>query len=290
MSKLNSSKINFENSNFLVEVSSSEENTAIVKQEDLIINRAQAQAQKELSDAKNQANKIIKDAKSEIEQKKQEIIEQANSEANNILENAKNEAQKILDEANEKKEQILKEANTTAQEISQKSAKKGYEEGYRDSEEKFIEENQEKLNKIDEFCSKKNIIQEKIFKNAINDIISVVNTISKKIIFKIIDADILEKIILSTVSLFEDKENIKVILSENYAKILSELNKDKFENIDIVFNKEFDKDTIIIENLKERFDASVNQQIDVIIREVFDKTNNDDISIKEYCEKINETD
>ena len=68
-------------------------------------------------------------------------------------------------------------------------------------------------------------------------------------------------------------ENDRIILSEKYARILFEHQKEslneeiefnfedfkQYENFDIVFNPELDDDTIIVENLKERFDASTGE-------------------------------
>ena len=58
----------------------------------------------------------------------------------------------------------------------------------------------------------------------------------------------------------------------------------QFENFDVIYNKEFDDDTIIVENLKERFDASVNSQLDVIIRNIYDNSQNGKLELEQYIE------
>ena len=92
-----------------------------------------------------------------------------------------------------------------------------------------------------------------------------------------------------------------IILSEKYARILFEhqkqsLNEEiefnfedfkQYNNFDIVFNPEFDDDTIIIENLKERFDASINSLLDVIIRNIYDNSQNGKIDLEQYEDETN---
>ena len=48
----------------------------------------------------------------------------------------------------------------------------------------------------------------------------------------------------------------------------------QYDNFNIVYNPSFDEDTIIVENLKERYDASISSQLDVIIRNIYDNSQN----------------
>ncbi|MBQ7286654.1 MAG: hypothetical protein IJW73_02720, partial [Candidatus Gastranaerophilales bacterium] len=56
----------------------------------------------------------------------------------------------------------------------------------------------------------------------------------------------------------------------------------QFENFEIVYNPSFDDDTIIVENLKERYDASINSQLDVIIRNIYDNSQNGKLDLEQY--------
>ena len=87
-----------------------------------------------------------------------------------------------------------------------------------------------------------------------------------------------------------------IILSEKYARLLYELQKKEldvkfnfedfkqYQNFEVIYNKELPEDTIIIENKQERFCASIEQQLDKIIREIFDNTQNGNIDTEEYDE------
>ena len=62
----------------------------------------------------------------------------------------------------------------------------------------------------------------------------------------------------------------------------------QYEGFEIIYNPKFDDDTIILENPKERFDASINAQMDVIIRDIFENTSNGQLeALDEYIEEKN---
>jgi len=120
--------------------------------------------------------------------------------------------------------------------------------------------------------------------------------ITKKILLKELDSKTIDKIIKNAITLLEKKENINIILSEKYAKLLFELQKEslseeiefnfedfkQYENFDVVYNPSFDDDTIIVENLKERYDASINSQLDVIVRDIYNNTQNGKLDLENY--------
>ena len=103
--------------------------------------------------------------------------------------------------------------------------------------------------------------------------------------------------------MLENKDNINIILSEKYAKILYEFQKKslneeidfdfqnfkQYQNFNISYNSEYDDDTIIVENIKERLDASIASQIEIIIREIEEKTQKNKLEIEEY-KQIHEID
>ncbi|MBR3605200.1 MAG: hypothetical protein IKL52_04145, partial [Candidatus Gastranaerophilales bacterium] len=171
-------------------------------------------------------------------------------------------------------------------------------EGHKDGIEHAQEELEGKIADFDNFCSNQYEIRDKILKSANKDILDLIINISKKILLKELDAQTLDKIIKNAISLLEKKENINIILSEKYAKILYELQQKKlgeevefspenfkqYENFNVVFNPDFSDDTIIVENLKERYDASINSQLDVIIRNIYDNTQNGKLDLEHYIE------
>ena len=65
-------------------------------------------------------------------------------------------------------------------------------------------------------------VRDKILKSANKDMLDLILNITKKVLFKELDALTIEKIIKNTVSLLEKKENINIILSEKYARLLYE--------------------------------------------------------------------
>ena len=232
----------------------------------------------------------------EIEQK---IIDEAKLKAQEILEQAQDEIKKKEENLELEKEKIINEAQAQIEQERVEQAKKGYDEGYQDASLKFIEENEEKIKKFEKFISHQFEIKEKIIKSASFDIASIISNIAKKVILKEISPEIIDNIIKKTITLFEKKEDITIILSEDYAKLLLDFqnknldNEEKinFENFkqyqgfEVVYNSKFAPDTIIIENLKERYDASINSQLDILIRDIYQNFENGNINLEEYQEK-----
>lgn len=322
MSKLKLNKINFDESDFLVEVVK-EKKEKINKKEpsqvdletqrkiqeaqseiqkkldeaELILNRAKDEAQTLVEEARAKAKEINDNSESQAQKRKDEIIEEAIKRADEIVETAKNSSQQEAQELIEKsKEEIEQERVSTI--------KNAYDEGYKDGLEHIQEELKEKLADFECFCASQYELRDKILKSANKDILDLILNIAKKILLKEVDAETIEKIIKTTISLLEKKENVNILLSEKYAKILYEHQKEslnseiefnfedfkQFENFDIIYSPEFDDDTIIVENLKERLDASVNSQLDVIIRNIYDNSQNGKLDLEEFIEeKIDET-
>lgn len=308
MSRLKIDNINFEESDFLVEISKEEKKVEILQEDvdvqkeiekntqeaTLILNRAKEQAQILLEEAQNQVKKILEqkeEMEQEAQQRKREIIDEAIKRADEIVESARTTSK-------EEHEQFL---ITSKEEIEQErleTIKNAYEEGHKDGIEHAQEELEGKIADFDNFCSNQYEIRDKILKSANKDILDLIINISKKILLKELDAQTLDKIIKNAISLLEKKENINIILSEKYAKILYELQQKKlgeevefspenfkqYENFNVVFNPDFSDDTIIVENLKERYDASINSQLDVIIRNIYDNTQNGKLDLEHYIE------
>ena len=295
MSKLNSDKITYNENDFLVEVSESDAPKNQLSQEELLINRVQNEAESELEKAHQKALEIIEHAKSDAHNKASEIINNAQNEANTLIEQAKKQAEDLLEEAKTNKNEILTNAQSEIERSSQEAAIRGYEEGYQDAQNKFFEENEEKIKGFDEFCQNQNIVRDKILKNASREILNIIQNISNCVLLKELDPETLEKIIKNTITLFDKKENITIVLSEKYAKLLFELQQKQsdielnfndfkqYEGFNVVYNKELAPDTIIVENLKERFDSSIISQLDKIIRNIQDNTQGN-LDLEEYDE------
>ena len=307
MSKLKLDKINFNDSDFVVEVidaekkaekeipqireASTSKKQEVLIQADIILNSAKSQAQELVDEASRKANELVQNAQIEATKRKEEIIEEAKKRADEIVELANLTSQKDVEELIEK----------TKEEIEQKrieATRQGYEEGHKDGLEKVREELEEKLDDFSKFCLCQYEVRQKILKSANKDILDLVVNITKKILHKELDFNSIDKIIKSTIALLEKKENVTIILSEKYAKLLYEHQKNalddeielnfedfkQYQGYDIIYNPDFDDDTIIVENLKERFDASINSQLDVIIRNIYDNTQNGKLDLEQYLE------
>ena len=249
----------------------------------------------------------------------QKTLEEAETKAETLLDNANKEADEILKKAKSEAEKILKQAQTEAQENAQKSVDEiiskakaefddktekervetinnAYKEGYEDGHKKLLEELDEKIKFFDEFCKTQYTIEQNILKAASKEILDLILTISKKVLLKELDSAALEKIIESSINLLENKENINIILSEKYAKILYEyqkrsLNTDidfdfkdfkQYKNFNIIYSPEYSDDTIIVESIKERLDASIASQMEILIRNIEEKTQQEKLEIEEY--------
>lgn len=320
MSKLRLNEINFNENEVIVEVEIEQKKESITKTQE-ILQQADSDAKKREQEAKNEAKKIVNEATLVLNRAKdeaQEIIEQAKVEAstlqeelnrqlaqletqkNEILEKAELEAKDIIEKS---QEQAKNEADELISKLKEdieaeriETIKNAYDDGYKDGLAHIQEEIEAKISDFDNFCTQKYEIRNKILKSANKDILDIILNITKKVLLKEIDAKTIDKIIKNAISLLEKKENITIILSLKYAKMLYELQKEslndeiefnfedfnQYENFDIVYNPSFNDDTIIVENLKERYDASINSQLDVIIRNIYDNTQNGKLDLENY--------
>ena len=320
MSRLKLDNINFDNDDFVVSISKQNTYThdvgqkdSATKQEDVeitefeeeqkrlqekieeakqIILKAQQEASEILLNAKAEVSELVSKTNQDLDDEKIKILEEAKKNADDLLAQASETSQKEAQELIEKSKNEIEQARI-------KATNEGYNEGYKDGQEKIQEELEEKIEKFNKFCQNQYEIKEKIIKSASKDILDLIINISKKVLLKEVDAQTIDKIIKNAVNLLEKKENINIILSEKYAKLLFELQNKaindeiefKFEDFkqydgfEIIYNPKFDDDTIIIENLKERFDASISVQLDVLIRNIYEKSQNGQIEVEEYIEK-----
>ena len=287
MSKIKPDKINFDKDDFVVEVEDIEgeiiqpdKKNKKVTEAELEKNRLEAASNEIIEKAQQKAKEIVDKANEE----KVEILEEANA----ILAKAQQDAKATLDEASKEKDELLSASKEEIEAQRVTSAKEGYDEGYKDGESKLYEELEEKIEAFDTFFKTQYELKNKILKSSSKDILDVIFNISRKILLKEIDGETLSAIIHKTVGLLEKKENINIILSEKYARLLFEFQKKsltqeiefnfedfkQYDNFAILYNPKLSDDTIIVENFKERFDASINAQLDIIIRDVLENTSN----------------
>ena len=242
----------------------------------------------------------IKLMEGEAEAKVQKRLDEAAREAQNILESAnieaqglKNRAQELLDCAAKKGDEILDEAKTEAQKIketaqqealgiketaSQEGAKEGYEAGYTDGCEKIRQELLQKIVAMDEIAKNAFEMKNKIMSSSKREIVELVLMIAKKVCIDSVDENALIHLVDEAVKLLSDKENIELILSEKYARLINEiLNKtlnsgtaqadidiDKLRSIKLSYNSKMSDDTLIIKTPKERLDLGFETKLNQI--------------------------
>ena len=260
---------------------------------DLILQDAYKKAKDAVERAESEARKILSEAKEKAKLECEELISNANKNAQEILDSANKDAKNLEELTKKETDELLEASKEQIEKARIEATNEGYKDGYQDASIKIQEELEEKIESFEIFCRNQYDIKDKIIKSASKDILDIVINISRKILHKQIDAEVLGKIIKSTISLFEKKEDINIILSEKYARLLFEIQKKsinkeidfefedfkQYEGFNIIYNPKFDEDTIIIENLKERFDASINSQMDVIIRDIMENSKNGQIEI-----------
>ena len=309
MNKIKSDNINFDNDNFIINIDINDalqEEPAVEQREDeeiqrrnLILNRAKEEAQNIINEAQEKINNTI----SSSNKKAQEIIYEAKIEAQKIIEDAKKEALNIEENSKKEAQELLLNSEDELEKIRIQATKDGYEDGHKEGLEKIQEEMEEKVEAFSKFCFENTEIKNKVLKSASRDILEIITNISKKILYKELNASILDKIIKETVSKLEKKENVTIIVSEKYAKLLFELQKKslgddiefkfedfkQYDNFNLIYNPKYSDDTIIVENFKERFDASIKAQLDAIIRDIYEKTKNGQLDLEQYIEDKNET-
>lgn len=323
MNKLEPHKIDFDDNDFLVEIEKpSKKDTSFqtkIGKEDknLIIQKALGDVQQEKETALNEAQDSAAQILDEANKKAKKIIDEANAflaEAQTKAQELKEASKKEIDEQKEAFElemaEIKKTHETENEELRIEKAKEGYQEGYDDGLIKIREELVDKIEALDNFCKSKFEIKEKILKSLTNEILDVINLISKRVLLKSVDTITLENIIKAAISKLEKKENIKIILSENYAKLLYELQKNtlnqdedeenkensefsfedfnQYNNFEVIYNSKFPSDTIMVENPEERFDASITSQLDIIVNNIFEKVQNNSFDFKEFEENKQE--
>lgn len=205
---------------------------------------------------------------SELDLQTQIVIDKASREAQEqaqkILEQAQTQAQAILDEAQEKLSQAQAQVEQIHNEAYEKAQKEGFETGYAEGKEQIMNELQERVQAVDVFSSANFEIKHKILKSAEKDVVALCIAICRKVCHKLLDADVVAKIVEQSFLLLDSKEKVNVILNPALADILGDSLIEKFQNVSVSQNPKIAQDAIIVEALSDRVDASINTQIDEI--------------------------
>lgn len=220
------------------------------------------------------------DFAAENEWKKQRsfIIEKANQEAQKIIEEAKLQAQQIINDA-------VFEAQNQCDEIKENAKNEGYQAGYDngyiDGTNQITQELTDKIINVDNFTQSTFEIKKRIIKSAHKDIIELLAIISDKICHKKLEQDekIFEEITKSAINLLKEKENINIIVNPKMAQKIWEISDtlketvQGLENIKIIEDSSVGVDGTIVEGVKNRIDCTIQNQIKVIIDELYRELN-----------------
>lgn len=272
LSRIKSDKVNLSPS-IVVDFTQIEQQNALEieeKPDELLIKRENI-----LEKARLEGEKIIELAK--------EKAAQIEAQANIDIESAKEKANIIIENANKEAETISKnsvdEIETLKQNAIEEGQKQGFDEGFKQGFDEIQEKLKNKFYQMDDIAQNINLAREKFLNSSKAEIVNLVLLIAKKVCINSVDKNAVFNAVSFALNLLSDKEQIKITLSKSYADMLNELlseqnpdeenkiNIDKLQNIKIDYDFDLPLDTILLENPKERLDASFSSQLDVIMRE-----------------------
>ncbi len=275
-------------------------NTEEMTRLNLLQLEAQDKSQKIIDEASMQAQEILDKARLEADQmilKAQEDSQKLKNEANELLEKSKVEADSLLESTKKEVEQLKENA-------SQAGAKEGYQAGYDDGLKNIKEELVHKIFAMDEVIKNAFEMKKKIMSSSKREIVELVLMIARRVVLNSIDETSVARIVDKSISLLNDKENIELILSEKYAKLLNqvlnddlleqkpdlEIDIDKLRSIKLTFNSKFADDTLIVQTPKERLDLGFESQLDEISKEFLKELNlsfdKEDKEVEEEFEQV----
>ena len=275
-------------------------NTEEMTRLNLLQLEAQDKSQKIIDEASMQAQEILDKARLEADQmilKAQEDSQKLKNEANELLEKSKVEADSLLESTKNEVEQLKENA-------SQAGAKEGYRAGYDDGLKNIKEELVHKICAMDEVIKNAFEMKKKIMSSSKREIVELVLMIARRVVLNSVDEISVARIVDKSISLLNDKENIELILSEKYAKLLNQvLNDDlleqkpdleidinKLRSIKLTFNSKFADDTLIVQTPKERLDLGFESQLDEISKEFLKELNlsfdKEDKEVEEEFEQV----
>lgn len=275
-------------------------NTEEMTRLNLLQLEAQDKSQKIIDEASMQAQEILDKARLEADQmilKAQDDSQKLKNEANELLEKSKVEADSLLESTKNEVEQLKENA-------SQAGAKEGYQAGYDDGLKNIKEELVHKIFAMDEVIKNAFEMKKKIMSSSKKEIVELVLMIARRVVLNSVDETSVARIVDKSISLLNDKENIELILSEKYAKLLNQvLNNDlleqkpdleidinKLRSIKLTYNSKFADDTLIVQTPKERLDLGFESQLDEISKEFLKELNlsfdKEDKEVEEEFEQV----
>lgn len=275
-------------------------NTEEMTRLNLLQLEAQDKSQKIIDEASMQAQEILDKARLEADQmilKAQEDSQKLKNEANELLEKSKVEADSLLESTKNEVEQLKENA-------SQAGAKEGYQAGYDDGLKNIKEELVHKIFAMDEVIKNAFEMKKKIMSSSKREIVELVLMIARRVVLNSVDEISVARIVDKSISLLNDKENIELILSEKYAKLLNqvlnddlleqkpdlEIDIDKLRSIKLTYNSKFADDTLIVQTPKERLDLGFESQLDEISKEFLKELNlsfdKEDKEVEEEFEQV----
>lgn len=209
----------------------------------------------------------------EIEDVNLKKISDANINAENIVNSAKQEAARIMQQAQAQADELMK--NIEAQAFDE-GLKKGHEQGYNEGYNKIVQDQSERILKVDKIAEVAKEVKKQIIKSAEKEIVELVILISEKLVkAKLdLDPDLILNIVKASIAALKDKEEVKIFvnpaLSAQINEISPELKKviQGLGSIKIIEDKTISPDGVIVESMDTRIDARFSSQIAEITKEM----------------------
>lgn len=214
----------------------------------------------------------------EAHSKGRAIVEEAKLQAQELLNNAKIEAQNIVDNA---VVEAQSQSGAIKDAAKQEGYNQGYENGYSEGMAKITAELTDKIVNVDNFAKATFDVKKRIIKSAHKDIIELLSIISNKVCVKRFENDeqIFEEVTKAAIGLLKEKESINIIVNPKMAQKLWEISdgiKEQIhglENIKIIEDSSVSPEGTIVEGVKNRIDCTIQNQIKVIVDELFRELN-----------------
>ena len=217
-------------------------------------------------------------AQIELEKQKSYVIQTAQEKAQGIIDEAKAQAEEIVNNSVE----LARQESEAIKETAQKEGYQlGYENGYNDGREQIAKELEDKIINVDNFAQSTFEIKKRIIKSAHKDIIELVCAIAQRVCSKEFEQSdkILYEITQKAISLLKEKEYVNIIVNPKMASKIWEISDDLkekihgLENIKIIEDSSVGTDGTIVEGVKNRIDATITNQINVIADELYNELN-----------------
>lgn len=200
--------------------------------------------------------------KEDFQRNTQQVIDNALSDANVIIQRAKEEANRMTETVTEQSINMRRTAQTEGYSV-------GYDDGYKDAQDKVFERAEELKIIINEI----NASKDELFKRYEKQILETILEISEKVILQSLakDTKIISRLIKQAAKSFRNSDYVKITVSET--DVSDEFVTDidylrtlvgNVQHIEIETLKDAQPGTVIIDNDSEITDASVSTQLKMI--------------------------